>query len=113
MTAITTVPAQAALTRPRARPRGMATWATLATRRNMLSAHTPREFPAPRAPPLLFARVFAPALAKMIPGGGNYAPFVIVATVGLLTPLTCPSAGIGVIVARASGARRELLAAPI
>ncbi len=45
MTAIITAPAQAALTGPRAaaRPRGLATWATLARRRVMLSAHTPRE----------------------------------------------------------------------
>src|SRR5215831_18318236 len=113
MTAITTVPAQAALTRPRARPRGMATWATLARRRIMLSAHTPREVLAPLVTPLLFALVIAPALAKMIPGGGGYATFVIVGTVGLLIPLTCTFAGIGVIVDRASGARRELLAAPI
>ena len=49
----------------------------------------------------------------MIPGGGDYATFVIVGTVGLLIPLTCTFAGIGVIVDRASGARRELLAAPI
>ena len=34
-------------------------------------------------------------------------------TVGLLIPLTCTFAGIGVIVDRTSGARRELLAAPI
>jgi len=113
MTAITTVPAQAALTRPRARPRGMATWATLARRRIMLSAHTPREVLAPLVTPLLFALVIAPALAKMIPGGGNYSTFVIVGTVGLLIPLTCTFAGIGVIVDRTSGARRELLAAPI
>src|SRR5262249_50075929 len=37
----------------------------------------------------------------------------IVGTVGLLIPLTCTFAGIGVIVDRAGGARRELLAAPI
>src|SRR5499427_3217296 len=113
MTAITTVPAQAALTRPRARPRGLATWATLAGRRIMLSAHTPREVLAPLVTPLLFALVIAPALAKMIPGGADYSTFVIVGTVGLLIPLTCTFAGIGVIVDRASGARRELLAAPI
>src|SRR6516164_1368909 len=113
MTALTTVPAQAALTRPAARPRFLATWATLARRRIMLSAHTPREVLAPLVTPLLFALVIAPALARMIPGGGNYATFVIVGTVGLLIPLTCTFAGIGVIVDRASGARRELLAAPI
>ncbi len=83
----------------------------------MLSAHTPREVLAPLVTPLLFALVIAPALAKMIPvagpGGADYSTFVIVGTVGLLIPLTCTFAGIGVIVDRASGARRELLAAPI
>ena len=113
MTALTTVPAQAASTWPAARPRGLATWATLSRRRIMLSAHTPREVLAPLVTPLLFALVIAPALARMIPGGGDYATFVIVGTVGLLIPLTCTFAGIGVIVDRTSGARRELLAAPI
>ena len=117
MTAITTVPAQAALTRPRPRPRSLATWATLAGRRIMLSAHTLREVLAPLVTPLLFALVIAPALARMIPaagpGGADYSTFVIVGTVGLLIPLTCTFAGIGVIVDRAGGARRELLAAPI
>jgi ABC-2 type transport system permease protein len=83
----------------------------------MLSAHSPREVLAPLVTPLLFALVIAPALAKMIPhagpGGADYSTFVIVGTVGLLIPLTCTFAGIGVIVDRASGARRELLAAPI
>ena len=85
MTAITTVPAQTAHIRPAARPRGLATWATLARRRVALSAHTPREVLAPLVTPLLFALVIAPALARMIPGGGDYATFVIVGTVGLLT----------------------------
>jgi len=43
----------------------------------------------------------------------DYRTFVIVGTVGLLIPLTCAFAGIGVIVDRTTGARRELLAAPI
>ena len=64
-----------------------------------------------------FALVIAPALAKMLPssgrGGVDYRTFVIVGTVGLLIPLTCAFAGIGVIVDRTSGARRELLAAPV
>ena len=65
MTAITTAPAQAALTRPGpARPHRLATWATLAGRRVMLSAHTPREVLAPLVTPLLFALVIAPALAR-------------------------------------------------
>src|SRR5262249_10943767 len=113
MTAITTVPAQAALTRPRARPRGMATWATLARRRIMLSAHTPREVLAPLVTPLLFALVIAPALAKMIPVGGNYATFASVAPVRALTRLAGPSAAPGVPADGARAPRRELLAAPI
>jgi ABC-2 type transport system permease protein len=116
MTALTTAPAPT-LTKPgAARPRGLATWVTLARRRVALSAHTPREVLAPLATPLLFALVIAPALAKIIPagpGGADYSTFVIVGTIGLLIPLTCTFAGIGVIVDRTSGARRELLAAPI
>ena len=111
MTAITTVQAGISFTAPR--PRRLATWATLARRRFMLSAHTPREVLAPLVTPLLFALVIAPALARMIPGGAGYSTFVIVGTVGLLIPLTCTFAGIGVIVDRTGGARRELLAAPI
>jgi ABC-2 type transport system permease protein len=111
MTALTTVPAGISVTVPR--PRFLATWATLARRRVMLSAHTPREILAPLVTPLLFALVIAPALATMIPGGADYSTFVIVGTVGLLIPLTCTFAGIGVIVDRTAGARRELLAAPI
>lgn len=98
------------------RPGVTAAWATLARRRLSLSARTPREILAPMATPLLFALVLAPALAKMIPGrpgGVDYRTFVIIGTVGLLIPLACTFAGIGVIVDRTSGARRELLAAPI
>jgi len=63
MTAITTtVPAGIAFTAPR--PRRLATWATLARRRFMLSAHTPREILAPLVTPLLFALVIAPALDR-------------------------------------------------
>jgi hypothetical protein len=53
----TTASAATALARPGApgRPRGLATWATLAGRRISLSAHTPREILAPLATPLLFA----------------------------------------------------------
>ncbi|MGZ4593505.1 MAG: ABC transporter permease [Actinomycetes bacterium] len=90
---------------------------TLARRRLMLSARTPRELLVPLITPILFALVIAPALARMIPdGGGNgldYRTFVAVGTVGLLIPLSCTFAGIGVIVDRENGARRELLAAPI
>lgn len=119
MTTITAAPAAIPLARRRApaRPSRLAAWATLARRRISLSAHTPREILAPLATPLLFALVIAPALAKIIQatggGGVDYSTFVIVGTVGLLIPLTCTFAGIGVIVDRASGARRELLTAPI
>lgn len=99
------------------RPSLLTTWAALTGRRLALSAHTPRELLAPLVTPILFALVIAPALAKMIPtsgrGGVDYRTFVIVGTVGLLIPLTCAFAGIGVIVDRTSGARRELLAAPV
>ena len=88
---------------------------TLAGRRLSLSAHTPREIVVPLLTPILFALVIAPALAQMIPsaGGLDYKTFVAVGTVGLLVPLSCMFAGIGVIVDREQGARRELLAAPI
>jgi ABC-type Na+ efflux pump permease subunit len=99
------------------RPSLLSSWITLTGRRLALSAHTPREVLAPLATPILFALVIAPALAKMIPDTGpgavDYRTFVIVGTVGLLIPLTCAFAGIGVIVDRISGARRELLAAPV
>ena len=97
------------------RPSLLSAWRTLAGRRLALSAHTPREILSPLATPVLFALVIAPALAKMIPhapGGMDYSTYVIVGTVGLLIPLACTFAGIGVIVDRTSGARRELLAAP-
>jgi ABC-2 type transport system permease protein len=110
-------PGIARRTHPVSRPSLLASWVTLTARRLALSAHTPREVLAPLATPILFALVIAPALAKMIPttgrGGVDYRTFVIVGTVGLLIPLTCTFAGIGVIVDRTSGARRELLAAPV
>ncbi len=120
MTTITAAAAASPLTRSQAPalPSRLAAWAALARRRISLSAHTPREILAPLATPLLFALVIAPALAKIIQatgGGGrvDYSTFVIVGTVGLLIPLTCTFAGIGVIVDRATGARRALLTAPI
>jgi len=102
---------------PVSRPSRLSAWVALTGRRLALSAHTPREVLAPLATPILFALVIAPALSKMIPsaanGGVDYRTFVIVGTVGLLIPLTCAFAGIGVIVDRTSGARRELLSAPV
>jgi ABC-2 type transport system permease protein len=88
--------------------------ATLARRRFALSARTPREILVPLLTPILFALVIAPALAKMVNSPGiDYQTYVAVGTVGLLVPLSCMFAGIGVIVDRDSGARRELLAAPV
>jgi len=118
MTTITATPTISRPSRPVVRrPSTLRAWATLAQRRIALSARTPREILAPLATPILFALVIAPALAKTIPtlgaGGIDYRTFVITGTVGLLIPLTCAFAGIGVIVDRTTGARRELLAAPI
>ena len=66
--------------------------------------------------PLLFAIVIAPALADTFgaaPGGIDYMTFVAISTLGLLIPLSCIQSGLGVVVDRLSGARRDLLAAPI
>lgn len=101
---------------PTVRVRRMAALATLARRRLTLSAHTPREVIVPVMTPVLFAVVIAPALADTLGaslGGIDYMTFVAVSTIGLLVPLSCLSAGIGVIVDRQSGARRDLLVAPI
>ena len=69
----------------------------------------------PLMTPILFSVVIAPALAKVTGAihGIDYMSFVAIGTVGLLVPLNCMFAGIGVIVDRESGARRDLLAAPI
>ncbi|HEX9234801.1 MAG TPA: ABC transporter permease, partial [Actinomycetota bacterium] len=45
--------------------------------------------------------------------GIDYMSFVAIGTAGLLVPISCMFAGIGVIVDREGGARRDLLAAPI
>jgi ABC-2 type transport system permease protein len=93
----------------------MAALGALARRRLTLSARTPREILVPLLTPILFALVIAPALATMVhtSNGLDYKTFVAVGTVGLLIPLSCMFAGIGVIVDRDSGAHRELLAAPV
>jgi ABC-2 type transport system permease protein len=114
-TIATTAPAPVALGRPAKRVGRLSAFATLSRRRFALSASTPRELLVPLLTPILFAVVIAPALAKMV-GLGNgldYKTYVAVGTVGLLVPLSCMFAGLGVIVDRDSGARRELLAAPI
>src|SRR5437660_4552699 len=90
---------------------------TLARRRLALSARTPRELVVPLLTPVLFAVVIAPALKQALGGfrngGVDYEAFVATATIGLLIPLNTMFAGIGVIVDRENGARRELLTAPI
>ena len=102
---------------PATGPGALAAWTALTRRRLALSAHTPREILAPLVTPILFALVIAPALARLIPttgpGGVDYRSYVITGTIGLLIPLSCTFAGIGVIVDRTAGARRELIAAPV
>ena len=117
MAAITTAPAlpgSIVAPEPSGAPR-LGALATLARRRFALSAHTPREIVVPLLTPVLFAVVIAPALAKSVGslGGIDYMSFVAIGTAGLLIPISCMFAGIGVIVDRESGARRDLLAAPI
>ena len=117
MTAVTTaprVPRTIVLPSP-SRARRFGALATLARRRFALSAHTPREIVVPLLTPVLFAVVIAPALAKSVGNlrGIDYTSFVAIGTAGLLIPISCMFAGIGVIVDRESGARRDLLAAPI
>jgi ABC-2 type transport system permease protein len=119
MSAITTtIPGPATSAPPSASPKRvglLAPFATLARRRLALSARTPRELVVPLLTPVLFAIVIAPALAKQTGPvhGIDYMSFVALATVGLLVPINCMFAGIGVIVDRESGARRDLLAAPV
>jgi ABC-type multidrug transport system permease subunit len=97
-------------------PRWLAPLATLTRRRFALTARTPRELFVPLLTPILFAVVIAPALAKTVGSfkpGIDYMTFVALATAGLLIPLNTMFSGIGVIVDRETGARRDLLAAPI
>ena len=112
----TTVPLPA--TRRIARPgrNSASALGTLVRRRFALTARTPREIFVPLLTPILFAVVIAPALAKTVGGfqrGIDYMTFVAIATAGLLIPLNTMFSGLGVIVDRDGGARRNLLAAPI
>src|SRR5438046_900002 len=116
METITTAPS--APTASLGRPRGhrFTALATLARRRFALTARTPREIIVPLLTPVLFAVVIAPALAKSVgkfTPGIDYMTFVAIATAGLLVPLNMMLSGVSVIVDRESGARRDLLAAPI
>ena len=84
----------------------MAPLGTLTRRRFALTARTPRELLVPLLTPVLFAVVIAPALQEALGGlrgGGSYASFVAIATVGLLVPLNTMFSGIGVIIDRESG----------
>jgi lipooligosaccharide transport system permease protein len=93
----------------------MSAFTTLTQRRLALSARTPRELLVPLLTPVLFALVIAPALASIGPTipGLDYMSFAAVGTIGLLIPLNCMFSGIGVILDRETGARRDLLAAPL
>ena len=93
----------------------LAALTTLIRRRLSLSARTPHEIMVPLLTPVLFALVIAPALADIGPTvpGLDYMSFAALGTAGLLIPLNCMFAGIGVMIDRESGARRDLLAAPI
>jgi ABC-type multidrug transport system permease subunit len=86
---------------------------TLALRRLALSVRTPRELFVPLLTPILFALVIAPALKVALHTSAAYESFVAIGTVGLLIPLNTMFSGLSVIIDRESGARRELLAAPI
>jgi ABC-2 type transport system permease protein len=114
-TAVTTLPPLTRTTDPRRATNGGRAFATLARRRFALSARTPREILVPLLTPVLFALVIAPALASIGPRvhGLDYMSFAAVGTVALLVPINCMFSGIGVIIDRESGARRDLLAAPI
>jgi ABC-type polysaccharide/polyol phosphate export permease len=117
MTTVTISPSLRSTGSATARQRvpAMTALGALARRRFTLSARTPREIFVPLLTPILFALVIAPALATMVrtSNGLDYKTYVAVGTIGLLIPLSCMFAGIGVIVDRDSGAHRELLAAPV
>jgi lipooligosaccharide transport system permease protein len=111
---ITVIPAR--VPRERANATGsLSAFTTLTCRRLALSARTPRELVVPLMTPVLFALVIAPALASIGPSipGLDYMSFAAVGTIGLLIPLNCMFSGIGVIIDRETGARRDLLAAPV
>ena len=110
MTALTP---QIALPVPRRRSRNLSVTRTLAARRLALTARTPRELVVPLLTPVLFALVIAPALKRALHTSASYESYVAVGTIGLLIPLNTMFSGISVLVDRESGARRELLAAPI
>jgi len=87
----------------------------LARRRFALTVRTPRELLVPLLAPVMFAIVIAPALDSIGPTvpGVDYMSFTAVGIAGLLIPLNAMFAGIGAVVDREGGARRDLLAAPV
>src|SRR5436309_1467586 len=97
----------------RQRNRSLGVVGTLAARRFALTARTPRELVVPLLTPVLFALVIAPALKKALHTSASYESYVAVGTIGLLIPLNTMFSGLSVLVDQESGARRELLAAPI
>src|SRR5262245_22100959 len=105
--------AEIAIQVPQARLRSLGPLATLARRRFQLTARTPRELFVPLRTPIMFALVIAPALKTALHTDASYESFVAIGTVGLLIPLNTMFSGLSVIVDRISGARPELLTAPI
>jgi ABC-2 type transport system permease protein len=88
----------------------------LTGRRLALTIRTPRSIAVPLLAPLLFALIVAPALGNTVAGPGqhtSYMTFVALSGAGLLIPLNCMFAGLGVLTDRQHGALRELLVAPI
>src|SRR5690349_14126400 len=72
----------------------------LAARRLALMIRTPRSVAIPLLAPLLFAMVVAPALGNTLGGHGQhrtYMTFVALAAAGLLIPVNCLFAGLGVL----------------
>lgn len=89
---------------------------TLTARRLALMIRSPRSVAIPLLAPLLFAMVVAPALGNTLAAPGQqktYMTFVALAAAGLLIPVNCLFAGLGVLTDRQTGAMRELLVAPI
>src|SRR5207245_6635783 len=91
----------------------VAALATLSQRRFQLTARTPRELVVPLLTPIMFALVIAPALKQALHTSAAYESFIAVGTIGLLVPLNTMFAGLSVMVDRATGAQRELFAAPV
>src|SRR4051812_30392335 len=91
----------------------MSAFSTLARRRFALTVRTPRELFVPLLTPILFALVIAPALKVALNATSAYESFVAVGTIGLLIPLNTMFSGLSVMIDKESGARRELMAAPI